>query len=100
MLQPMPMYGTSYVFSKPFFRFWTALTFLWAFGAALTITFLPLWEGRKTLMMFWLFITGKRSQMAQHTEGVHVHSGEEHSSDHAVVTPSEKGIDHTKDVIA
>lgn len=50
---PMPMYGSDYVFSKPFFRFWVALTFIWAFGAALTITIMPLWEGRKTINMFF-----------------------------------------------
>lgn len=50
---PMPMYGTRYVFSKTFFRFWVALTFLWAFGAAMTIFLLPLWDGRKTIKLFF-----------------------------------------------
>jgi hypothetical protein len=58
--QPMPMYGTSYVFSKAFFRFWVALTFLWGFGAALVITIMPLWEGRKSIMHFLAFARGKR----------------------------------------
>jgi urea-proton symporter len=65
----MPMYGTSYVFSKPFFRFWVALTFIWGFAAAFVITLLPLWEGRHTLAMFWNFITGKRGKDVTHTEG-------------------------------
>ena len=45
----MPLYGTGYVFSKPFFRFWVVWTFLWAWAAALIITLLPLWQGRHTL---------------------------------------------------
>jgi hypothetical protein len=64
----MPMYGSDYIFSKPFFRFWVALTFLWAFGAALTITLMPLIEGRKTITMFWRFVTGQRDAIP-HTEG-------------------------------
>jgi hypothetical protein len=67
--QPMPMYGTDYVFSKPFFRFWVALTFLWAFGAAVTITLMPLIEGRKTIVMFWHFITRQRDVIPR-TEGI------------------------------
>lgn len=45
----MPLYGTGYVFSKVFFRFWVVWTFLWAWSAALIITVLPLWQGRRTL---------------------------------------------------
>lgn len=50
---PIPMYGTGYVFSKPFFRFWVALTFLWAFGAAGVITVMPLVEGRGAVVRFF-----------------------------------------------
>ncbi|PSR90574.1 hypothetical protein PHLCEN_2v4867 [Hermanssonia centrifuga] len=49
ILFPMPLYGTGYVFSKVFFRFWVVWTFLWAWSAALIITVLPLWQGRRTL---------------------------------------------------
>ena len=70
-----------------------ALTFLWGFGAALTITLLPLWEGRKTIAMFWLFITGKRGKDV--TDGVHVDepspAGSEEGSDKA-----EGGMTETK----
>jgi urea-proton symporter len=52
IIWPMPMYGTRYVFSKKFFRFWVALTFIWAFGAALVITILPLWDGKDTIALF------------------------------------------------
>ena len=90
------MYGTSYIFSKPFFRFWVAITFLWGFGAALTITLLPLFEGRKTLSMFWLFITGKQEKMAQRTEGVHP-PREDVSRDDGVASSEKTAVDTGKD---
>ncbi|EKM50427.1 uncharacterized protein PHACADRAFT_104356 [Phanerochaete carnosa HHB-10118-sp] len=51
ILLPMPLYGTRYVFSRPFFRLWVVWTFAWAWAAGLIITLLPLWQGRRTL---WL----------------------------------------------
>jgi hypothetical protein len=66
------MYGTDYIFSKPFFRFWVALTFLWAFGATLTITLMPLIEGRKTIVMFFRFVTGKRKGELARMDGLPV----------------------------
>jgi urea-proton symporter len=55
----MPLYGTKYVFSKPFFRLWVVWTFAWAWISGLVITLLPLWQGRHTLQLilsytFWL----------------------------------------------
>lgn len=61
IIWPMPMYGTNYIFSKPFFTFWVAITFLWAWGAALVITVTPLVEGRKTIALFFsTMILGKK----------------------------------------
>jgi len=69
IIWPMPMYGTKYVFSRGFFKFWVALTFLWAFGAALTITIMPLVEGRKTIKLFVnMMFLGKKPVTS--TEGV------------------------------
>lgn len=48
---PMPLYGSRYVFSKPFFRLWVVWTFAWAWAAGLVITILPLWQGRQTLRL-------------------------------------------------
>lgn len=53
ILFPMPLYGTRYVFNLSFFRFWVVWTFLWAIGAAATITIMPVWQGRETMWMFW-----------------------------------------------
>ncbi|KAK5688343.1 hypothetical protein LTS10_000321 [Elasticomyces elasticus] len=80
IIWPMPMYGTRYVFSKNFFRFWVALTFLWAFGAAFTITIMPLVEGRSTIKLFFTtMVFGKKPQQSP-LEGVMVEGGSE--SDH------------------
>jgi hypothetical protein len=91
----MPMYGTDYIFSKPFFRFWVALTFLWAFGATLTITLMPLIEGRKTIMMFFRFITGKRDTALLQTDGIVVFSSGEAVGDHEL-TGTEKEEQHVQ----
>ena len=47
----MPLYGTNYIFSRPFFRLWVVWTFAWAWAAGLVITILPLWQGRQTLRL-------------------------------------------------
>ncbi|KAG9504980.1 hypothetical protein J7337_001946 [Fusarium musae] len=69
VLWPLPMFGTSYIFSKGFFKGWVvseqeiayrktlanvyqAITFIWAWGAALVITLLPLWQSRLTVLLF------------------------------------------------
>jgi len=61
ILWPTPMYGSGYVFSKPFFRGWIVVCFIWAFYASMTITLLPLWEGRHSIKKFILFIVAGRS---------------------------------------
>ncbi|KAJ9322339.1 hypothetical protein DTO027B5_4892 [Paecilomyces variotii] len=56
ILWPIPMYGTSYVFSKGFFKGWIVVVFLWAFFAATTITVLPIWEGRGAIKKLFAFV--------------------------------------------
>ena len=60
VLWPLPMYGTRYVFSRDFFRGWVTITFLFGWIASLVIVLWPLWQGRKTLMLFALYATGKK----------------------------------------
>lgn len=76
IIWPMPMYGTSYVFSKGFFRFWVALTFLWAFGATLVITIMPLIEGRKTIAIFFSTMILKREPTEVMADGQSLESPE------------------------
>lgn len=47
------MYGTSYIFSKPFFTGWIVVTFLWGFSGAIVITVYPLIESRHEIGRFW-----------------------------------------------
>jgi hypothetical protein len=48
VLWPMPMYGSSYIFSKKFFTGWVVVGILWMFCSCFTVGLYPLWEGRKT----------------------------------------------------
>lgn len=58
ILWPIPMYASSYVFSKGFFTGWVVVLFLWAFFAASVITLLPIWEGRGPIVMVWRRLVG------------------------------------------
>lgn len=49
VLWPMPLYGSGYVFSKPFFRGWVVVGILWLFCSAACVAVYPLWEGRGTM---------------------------------------------------
>ncbi|GJE91143.1 sodium:solute symporter family protein [Phanerochaete sordida] len=62
---PMPLYGTRYVFSRPFFRLWVVWTFAWAWAAALIITLLPLWQGRRTLWLVMSYAFTRRSAVVE-----------------------------------
>lgn len=60
------------VFSKPFFRGWIVVVFLWAFFAAITITCYPIYEGRASIARFFAFATGRRRAPTTHH---HQHKG-------------------------
>lgn len=83
IILPMPLYGTNYIFSKPFFRLWVVWTFAWAWAAGLIITILPLWQGRRTLRlvvshMFSRDTRGSRSPGSRsNDEGIGERSSEE-----------------------
>ncbi|KAI5309795.1 hypothetical protein KEM55_002397 [Ascosphaera atra] len=66
ILWPMPMYGSSYVFSKPFFRGWIIVGIIWLFGTAFGVVIFPLWEGRHTIALtfrsMWMDVTGRRGK--------------------------------------
>lgn len=49
ILWPMPLYGSSYVFSKPFFTGWVTVGILWLFCSTACVGIFPLWQGRKTM---------------------------------------------------
>jgi len=49
ILWPMPMYGSGYVFSKPFFTGWVSIGIIWLFFSAACVGIYPLWEGRHSM---------------------------------------------------
>ncbi|KAK6198820.1 urea active transport protein [Scheffersomyces amazonensis] len=49
VLWPMPMYGTSYIFSKGFFTGWVVVLFIWIFFTVFMVIIYPVWEGRDGL---------------------------------------------------
>ncbi|KAI9665307.1 MAG: hypothetical protein M1831_001744 [Alyxoria varia] len=48
ILWPMPMYGSGYIFSKPFFTGWVTVAIIWLFCSAGCVIVYPLWESRAT----------------------------------------------------
>jgi Na+/proline symporter len=62
VLWPTPMYGSGYVFSKGFFKGWIVVVFLWAFFAAGTVTLLPVWEGRKSILELCAYVVGRKKE--------------------------------------
>merc|ERR1711881_659141 len=49
LLWPMPLYGSGYVFSKPFFTGWVVVGFIWLFCTLLCVGVFPVWQSRATL---------------------------------------------------
>ncbi|MCJ1398376.1 hypothetical protein MMC11_001574 [Xylographa trunciseda] len=95
VLWPMPMYGSGYVFSKPFFTGWVSVGILWLFCSAACVGVYPLWEGRHsmahTFKGIWRDLTGKRVVTLQGREGV-VTEGSE-GSDSGVGVEESKGAE-------
>lgn len=62
VLWPMPMYGSSYVFSKEFFTGWVVVGIIWLFGSSVAVGLFPLWEGRHSMLRVARGILGKSSK--------------------------------------
>jgi len=91
VLWPMPMYGSGYIFSKPFFTGWVTVGILWIFCSFGAVGLFPVFEGRKTLIRTFKFIyldvTGKwhpNTIQAQEATGEKSTPGDE--------TPPEKAV--------
>ncbi|KAI1334666.1 Na+/solute symporter [Xylariaceae sp. FL0016] len=50
VLWPFPMYGSEYVFSKPFFTGWVTVGIIWIFCSLGAVGLFPVFEGRHTLL--------------------------------------------------
>jgi SSS family transporter len=88
VLWPMPMYGTGYIFSKPFFTGWVTVGIIWIFCSFIGVGLFPVFESRKTLARtvksIYLDITGKSHPKTIHAQ---MAQGQQTPGD---VTPSEK----------
>lgn len=90
---PMPMYGSSYIFSKGFFTGWISIAIFWLFCSAGCVVVYPLWEGRhtskRTLRLAFREMTGK-GRPSQHVlqvqEGVEGQPSDEKAPDAVVKT--------------
>ncbi|KAI0475752.1 Sodium:solute symporter family-domain-containing protein [Xylariaceae sp. FL0804] len=64
VLWPFPMYGSDYIFSKPFFTGWVTVGIIWIFCSLGAVGLFPVFEGRHTLARtvraVVLDVTGKR----------------------------------------
>lgn len=80
ILWPMPMYGTSYVFSERFFTGWIVVGFIWIFFTGFVVCVYPVVEGRHGIWfslkgIYW-DLTGQgyklRQYQERHFEELHV----------------------------
>ncbi|KAI1212571.1 Na+/solute symporter [Annulohypoxylon truncatum] len=72
VLWPFPMYGSSYVFSKPFFTGWVTVGIIWIFCSLGAVGLFPVFEGRLTLVRTFkaivLDLSGKKHVTAIRSE--------------------------------
>jgi hypothetical protein len=96
ILWPIPMYGTSYVFSKKFFTGWVVVGLLWLFCTLFGVVVFPLYEGRESIVrvvrMMSLDLMGRKPTMyrGQKTDGAQA-SG--------IATPTEKVGEKDKEAL-
>ena len=84
------MYGTGYIFSKPFFTGWVTVGIIWLICSFLGVGLFPLFESRKTLARtiksIYLDITGK-----SHPKTIHAQLAEGQGTP-GDVTPTDKPV--------
>ncbi|KAK1979097.1 sodium symporter family protein [Colletotrichum cereale] len=90
ILWPMPMYGSGYIFSKPFFTGWVVVGILWIFCSFFAVGLYPIFEGRATLIhTVKSMVSGKKPTR----HGTAVTHGEEEVTEKTspgAVTPEKK----------
>lgn len=93
ILWPIPMYGSSYVFSKKFFTGWVVVGIIWLFCTLFGVVVFPLYEGRESIIrvsrMMFLDLMGRKPAVWRGKEDSSHPSG--------VVTPTEVGDEKSKD---
>ncbi|CAL5872962.1 uncharacterized protein PFLUO_LOCUS7231 [Penicillium psychrofluorescens] len=97
ILWPIPMYGTSYVFSKKFFTGWVVVGLIWLFCTLCGVVIFPLYEGRESIIrtarLMTLDLMGRKPMAVYRGR-----KAEGDASRSGVVTPTEKvGDDKAKE---
>lgn len=68
----MPMYGTGYIFSKPFFTGWVTVGIIWLCCSFVGVGLFPVFESRKTLARtvksIYLDVTGRSHPKTIHAQ--------------------------------
>jgi urea-proton symporter len=95
VLWPMPLYGSSYIFSKKFFTGWVTVGIIWLFCSTACVGVFPLWQGRKTMAhtvkSMWADMRGKyRPQLVGREGVVEGEDGSVEAEKGAVVAEKEK----------
>ncbi|KAK4234926.1 Sodium:solute symporter family-domain-containing protein [Achaetomium macrosporum] len=72
VLWPMPMYGSGYIFSKPFFTGWVTVGIIWIFCSFIGVGLFPVFESRATLgrtvRNIYLDLTGRSHPRTIHAQ--------------------------------
>lgn len=97
------MYGSGYIFSKPFFTFWAVIGIIWIFFSFFGVGLFPIFEGRhtiaRTVRFIYLDITGKKSFRTSHRKSLNMEQmvidGEKGLGGSGVVTPRETDVAET-----
>lgn len=94
VLWPMPLYGSGYIFSKPFFTGWVTVGILWLFCSTACVGIFPLWQGRKTMVhtvkSMYLDTRGRYRPALVGREGIV--QGEKREGSGGADTPEEKVV--------
>lgn len=70
VLWPMPMYGSGYVFSKPFFTGWVTVGMIWIFASTAAVGVFPLWEGRYSILRVTKGMLGMKTKSSGSDEPI------------------------------
>ncbi|KAJ5586794.1 Sodium/solute symporter [Penicillium hispanicum] len=97
ILWPIPMYGSSYVFSKKFFTGWVVVGLLWLFCTLFGVVVFPLYEGRESIIrtarLMALDLMGKKPVLYRG------HKAGEEMQPSGVATPTEQVGEKAKEAV-
>lgn len=84
IIWPMPMYGSGYRFSKPFFTGWITVGIIWLFCSLFAVGVWPVWEGRQGI---WHVMRGAYWDLTGQSRKLRDWQDEHPEELHAVISP-------------